>query len=150
MGEEVIKALESVVRLGSLLLTQAIEKGQLTPTQIIACDGLVKPWAPGPFTKGDVRTEGGQTWKCVQSHDSTATPDWTPTNTRALWVPYHTTDPTRAKPYIAPTMAEDAYNTGECMIWTDGTVRRAKQDSVVHDPDTLPAAWETVELTLEV
>lgn len=57
MDEKVIKALESIVRLGAILLTQAIEKEQLTPTQVIACDGLVKPWAPGPFKRGDVRTE---------------------------------------------------------------------------------------------
>lgn len=150
MDEKVIKALESIVRLGAILLTQAIEKEQLTPTQVIACDGLVKPWAPGPFKRGDVRTEGGQTWKCAQSHDSTSSPDWTPSSQRALWVPFHTTDPAAARPYIAPTMAEDAYNKGECMTWNDGTVRRAKQDGVVHDPDVLPDAWETVEKPMEV
>lgn len=150
MAADVIKALESVVRLGSILMAQAVEKEQLTPTQIIACEGLVRPWSPGKFVKGDVRTEGGQTWKCVQAHDSAASPEWTPTNTRALWVPYHTTDPATAKPYIPPTMAEDAYNTGECMIWTDGTVRRAKRNAVVHDPAALPEAWETVTPAKEV
>lgn len=150
MDKKIIKALEGVVRLGSILLTQAVAAEQLTPTQVIACDGLVKPWAPGKFERGDLRTEGGQTWKCVQAHDSTDTPDWTPTTQRALWVPYHTADPAAARPYIAPTMAEDAYNKGECMIWTDGTVRRSKQDGTVHDPDVLPSAWETVELPAEV
>ena len=129
MEEKIIKALESVVRLGSILLTQAVEKEQLTPTQVIACDGLVKPWAPGPFTRGDVRTASSQ---------------------RALWVPFHTTDPTEARPYIAPTMAEDAYQKDEVMLWTDGTVRRSKQDGVVHGPDVLPDAWETVEQPMEV
>ena len=132
MEEKIIKALESVVRLGSILLTQAVEKEQLTPTQVIACDGLVKPWAPGPFTRGDVRTER------------------TPSSQRALWVPFHTTDPTEARPYIAPTMAEDAYQKDEVMLWTDGTVRRSKQDGVVHGPDVLPDAWETVEQPMEV
>ena len=55
-----------------------------------------------------------------------------------------TTDPEKARPYIAPTMAEDAYNKGECMIWTDGTIKRANRDGVVHDPDILPVAWDTV------
>ena len=31
-----------------------------------------------------------------------------------------------------------------CMIWTDGTIKRANRDGVVHDPDILPVAWDTV------
>ena len=146
MDKTIIKAMESVVRLGVILMAKAVENEQLTPTQIIACDGLVKPWVPGQFKRGDIRTDGGQTWKCVQDHDSTQNPAWTPEATRALWVPFHTKDPAQARPYIQPTMAEDAYYTGECALWTDGKVKRANRDAVVHDPDTLPEAWDDMEV----
>ncbi len=137
-------ALESAVYLNRILLNNAAKAGSLTPTQIVACDGLVEPWAPGGFAAGDIRSEGGHIWHCIQGHDSTGNPEWKPTNARALWAPYHTTDPAKARPYIAPTMAEDAYNKGECMVWTDGNVYRCKRDATVHDPATLPDAWELV------
>lgn len=139
---DIIKTLESVVRLGRILMEKSLAEDKLTATEIIACDGLVMPWSPGKYAVGDVRTEAGQTWKCVQAHDSSATPDWTPTATRALWVPYHTKDPKQARPWVAPTMAQDAYYTDEVMLWTNGHVMRAKQDAVVHDPGVLPGAWE--------
>ena len=137
-------ALESTVYLNRILLGNAVKAGSLTPTQVMACDALVEPWAPGVFEAGDVRADGGQIWRCAQGHDSTNNPGWSPVNSRALWVPYHTTDPAKARPYIAPTMAEDTYNKGECMIWTDETVRRALRDGITHGPDVLPDAWELV------
>lgn len=140
-------ALESAVYLNRILLESAVKAGSLTPTQIVACDGLVEPWAPGVFVPGDVRSDEEQIWRCIQGHDSSNNPSWKPDNTRALWVPYHTTDPAKARPYIAPTMADDAYNKGECMVWTDGTVKRSKRDAVVHGPDVLPDAWETVTIS---
>lgn len=138
------KGLESAVRLNRILMESAMKAGSLTPTQIIACDGLVEDWAPSVFEAGDVRNEGSQTWRCIQGHDSTTTPDWTPTKSRALWVPYHSKDPAHARGYVAPTMAEDTYNKGECMVWTDGTIQRALRDSVDRGPDILPDAWELV------
>ena len=142
-------ALESAVYLNRILLNNAAKAGSLTPTQIVACDGLVEPWAPGGFAAGDIRSEGGHIWRCIQGHDSTGNPEWKPTNARALWAPYHTTDPAKARPYIAPTMAEDAYNKGECMIWTDENIYRCRQDATVHGPDTLPDAWEQVMPNLD-
>lgn len=137
-------ALESTVYLNRILLGNAVKAGSLTPTQVMACDALVEPWAPGVFAVGDVRSDGGQIWRCAQGHDSSENPGWSPVNSRALWVPYHTTDPAKARPYIAPTMAEDTYNKGECMVWTDETVRRALRDGITHGPDVLPDAWELV------
>lgn len=136
--------LEGAVYLNRILLDSAVKAGSLTPTQVVACAALVEPWAPGAFEVGDVRTDGGQIWRCVQGHDSTNNPTWAPINSRALWVPYHTTDPSKALPYIAPTMAEDAYNKDECMVWTDGNVYRCKRDATVYDPAALPDAWELV------
>ena len=138
------KGLESAIRLNRILMNSSIQSGALTPTQIIACDGLVEDWAPGAFTVGAVRNHAGQTWECCQAHDSAANPDWAPGAVPALWRPYHSSDPAYARPYVAPSGAHDAYQTGEVMLWSDGQIYRAKQDALVYAPDVLPDAWEVV------
>lgn len=47
--------------------------------------------------------------------------------------------------YVRPSSAADAYNTGERITWTDGTIREAARDGVDWDPDTAPQDWELVE-----
>ena len=136
--------LESAIRLNRILMQQTLQAGKLTPTQIIACDGLVEEWAPGTYKVGDVRNYAGQTWRCCQDHDSTQTTDWTPAAAPSLWAVYHAADPAHARPWVAPTGAHDAYQAGEVMVWTDGKTYLCKQDSTVHDPATLPAAWEVL------
>ena len=137
-------ALEAVVRRARLALAEDIKADKLTATEIIRDSGLVPEWTPGAYAVGDVRNHGVQTWRCAQAHDSTASPDWSPGAVAALWAPYHAADPRYARPWIAPTGAQDAYQTGECMVWTDGQVYRCLQDAVVHDPGVLPVAWEVV------
>lgn len=143
-----LEALESAVRLNRMVLLEKITAGDLTPTQVIACDGLVEAWTPGVYTVGEARRHRGQTWRCCQGHDSTANPAWAPgaEGTEALWAAYHTMDPARARPWVAPTGAHDAYQTGECMVWSSGAVYRCTADGVVHGPDTRPEAWEAVEI----
>lgn len=136
--------LESAIRLNRILMQQTLQAGKLTPTQIIACDGLVDEWAPGVYKVNDVRNYAGQTWRCCQDHDSTQTTDWTPTAASSLWAAYHSTDPAHARPWVAPTGAQDAYQAGEAMVWTDGKTYLCKQDNTVHDPAALPAAWEAL------
>lgn len=127
-----------------MVLSEKLAAGDLTPTQVVACDGLVEDWTPGVYAAGDTRRHGGQTWKCCQGHDSTGNPGWIPGEAPALWTPYHTTDTNRARPWVAPTGAHDAYQTGEVMRWTDGKVYRCAQDATVHGPEELPAAWAAV------
>ena len=115
---------------------------------VIEAAPLLKPWAAGSmeapvsYAAGDVRTDENQPWKCVQAHTHHGEPGWNPAAMRALWAPYHATKKEYALPWVQPTNATDAYNTGEWMIWTDGLVYKALRDAVVHDPDVLPDAWE--------
>lgn len=138
------KGLESAIRLNRILMGASIKAGNLTPTQIIACDGLVEDWTPGNYAVDDVRNYNGQTWRCCQAHDSTSSPDWAPGAVAALWAPYHASEAAYARPWTAPTGAHDAYQSGEVMVWTDGATYQCKQDATVHDPDTLPTAWELI------
>ena len=115
------------------------------PDDVIADAALLRPWTPGDYAAGDVRVQDGYPYKCCQAHDSTDNPDWDPATNRALWVPYHAKSPKWGLPYVAPTGAHDAYQTGEYMIWTDGQIYRCNTDNTVWGPDTLPDVWEVVQ-----
>lgn len=109
---------------------------------VIADMALLLPWEPGNYAVGDVRTHGGQPWRCCQAHDSTGNDAWAPGAVPALWAPYHATSAKWAQSWVAPTGAHDAYQAGEYMVWTDGQIYRCKADATVHGPDALPSAWE--------
>ena len=112
------------------------------PDDVIADAALLQPWVPGNYTTGDVRVQNSYPYKCCQAHDSTDNPDWDPATNRALWVPYHATTAKWALPYVAPSGAHDAYQTGEYMIWSDGQTYRCNTDNTVWGPDTLPDVWD--------
>lgn len=112
------------------------------PDDVIADAALLQPWVPGNYTTGDVRVQDGYPYKCCQAHDSSNNPDWDPVTQRALWVPYHAKTAKWALPYVAPSGAHDAYQTGEYMIWSDGQIYRCNTDNTVWGPDTLPDVWD--------
>lgn len=140
MTEKTLRALESVIRHSKLTFDPA----RLTPTQVIACDGLVEEWTPGAYAVGDVRNYAGQTWRCCQAHDSAGNPDWPPDKVPALWAAYHSGSAARARPWVQPTGAHDQYQTGEYMIWTDGLTYQCLQDTS-YSPADQPAAWAQAE-----
>lgn len=129
---------------GTLLARQARARAKevdAATNEVIDLTPLLKPWAPGNHVVGDIITYDGQPRRCVQGHDSTDNPDWSPTGAPALWAPYHATDRAHALPWVPPTGAHDAYQAGEYMAWQDGAVYRCKVDATVHGPDALPTAW---------
>ena len=109
---------------------------------MIADAALLQPWTPGNYAAGDVRVQNSYPYKCCQAHDSSNNPDWDPVTQRALWVPYHAKTAKWALPYVAPTGAHDAYQSGEYMIWPDGQIYRCNTDNTVWGPDTLPDVWD--------
>ena len=104
---------------------------------------MARLWTPGAYAVGDVRVYGGIPYRCVQAHDSTQNPDWTPDATPALWMQYHGTSPETARPWVAPAGAHDVYRTGECMIWTDGQMYKCLQNTNF-SPVEYAQAWEAV------
>ena len=113
---------------------------------------LLKPWKAGTrenpmaYIENDVRTMDNQPWRCVQAHVHYGEPGWDPASARALWSPYHATKREYALPFVSPTQAQDAYQTGEWMLWTDGKRYLAKRDGVDRGPDVLSDAWEVETL----
>lgn len=95
---------------------------------------------------GDIRLALGQPWKCRQAHDTETYPDITPDGEawRTFWIPFHGSTKETALPFVAPTMAEDMYKSGEYMVWTDGQTYKCVSDTNF-SPEDYPEAWEVIE-----
>lgn len=136
--------LTKLYAIGKLAARQArTEAPHAAANDVIDMVPLLKPWSPGVKTAGMVEVYEGYPYKCVQDHDSTGNESWNPADAPSLWANYHATDAAHALPYVQPTGAHDAYQTGEYAKWKDKVVR-CKADGTVHDPDTLPGSWEAV------
>lgn len=124
---------------------RAIEK-ELDGTTVIANEALVPEWRQGKYeTVGAPVQYKGQLYKVWQSHDSTSNPDWNPADAVSLFDIYHTKDPAKAKPYMAPQGTRGVYATGEAMIWTDGAVYISTMDANDKTPENYPQGWEKYE-----
>lgn len=109
---------------------------------VITLTPLLREWSEGKYQKDDIVKYLGAPYKCVQAHDSSGNATWNPSGARSLWSNYHATTPENALSWYQPTGAHDAYNQGECMVWTDGNTYRAKKNAVTYGPDAVPQAWE--------
>lgn len=134
-------ALESLVRYAQSRLTAEAQAAD-DKTLAISCAGLFRPWKPGKYEAGDIRTKDGVPYECMLGHDGTTNPDWT-IDVRTLWKPYHSRQAKWALPFVQPTGAHDMYKEGEYMIWTDGNIYLANQDTS-YSPDDYPQAWTEV------
>lgn len=112
--------------------------------EVNAYTAAVREWKEGAYVVGDVRMYQGAPYKCVQAHDSTGNPDWTPEKTPALWMQYHGTSRETARAWVAPSGAHDMYRSGEWMIWTDGSAYECLSDTV-YSPDQYAQAWKKSE-----
>lgn len=112
----------------------------------IRVSGLYEPWAAGKYEVGDIRNAGGQTWECFQAHDNATYPDIKPGSAAwfTFWRPLHGKSPETARPFVPVQGAHDMYHAGEYMVWTDGSIKRATQDTPYSPADYAPA-WENVE-----
>lgn len=117
----------------------------MTGTEIIAAEIAVPDFdAQKDYSACPVGTpvaDEGQVWKLIQPHNA-ANYSGRPSTLRALWGLCHTTDPTKAKPWVDAYGTSGMYMKGECYKAADGKVYRCKQDNCVHDAAALPSAWE--------
>lgn len=126
-----------------MAMDAAVEAAREDTAAINRVATLVRPWRPGAYAVGDVRVYGGIPYRCVQAHDSTQNPAWTPDATPALWMQYHGTTPETARPWVAPAGAHDIYRAGEYMIYTDGRMYKCLQNTDF-SPAEYAQAWEAV------
>lgn len=119
----------------------------LSGTEIIAREVSAPPYDPvkdySAWPVGAPVTDGGQVWLLIQPHNA-AHYGGRPAEQRALWGLAHTTDPARAKAWVAPFGTSGVYMAGECYKDADGTVWRCKADNTVHDAAAYTAGWVRV------
>lgn len=87
--------------------------------------------------------DDGQVWLLIQPHNA-AHYGGRPAEQRALWGLAHTTDPARAKAWVAPFGTSGVYMAGECYKDAGGAVWRCKDNNTVHDAAAYPAGWVRV------
>lgn len=118
----------------------------LTDDVQLQISGIYDVWAPGSYAVGDIRNHDGQTWECFQAHDNATYPDIKPDSAAwfTFWRPLHGKSPETARPFVPVQSAHDMYRAGEYMVWTDGSIKRATQDTSYSPADYAPA-WENVE-----
>ncbi len=109
---------------------------------------IIRPWAEGAHAVGEVRMYEDVPYQCVQAHDSTGNPGWTPDATPALWMQYHGTTPETARAWVQPTGAHDQYRAGEYVVFglarSVGQVYRCMADTT-YSPAEYAAAWREIE-----
>ena len=132
-------------RADALSLREKAISGNVTDTQIIDKEEAIPTWSNDKdYTKAVAGTpvaHEGQIYGLIQPHNASHYPNTTPAMLQALWRVKHTTNPNKAKPWVKPTSTSDMYLKGECMIWSDGSVRRANRDTP-YSPDENPSDWE--------
>lgn len=133
--------LEALVRYAQGNLTQEAKAAE-DKTLAISCAALFRAWEPGTYKAGDIRTDGDTPYECILDHDSIVNPDWD-ISTRTLWRPYHSRKAEWALPFIHPTGAHDAYQSGEYCIY-NGQVYRSVADGNAYSPEEYPGNWEAV------
>lgn len=141
--------LEAIVKTAQATFMTEVTDGKKSGTEIIDCEALISPWkkegpkGDGIHPVGEVCAHDGQIWKCCQEHNTNNNPDIEPGKNPAHWVPYHTKDPKKAKPFVQPTMAEDAYYKDEVCLWEDGKVYRSILEAAnTKNPADYPAGWQ--------
>lgn len=143
--------LKTMRAIGGLMARQArnrVTEADIQNNEVIDLGPLLSSWKAGTASEtvsykvGDVRTYGGQIWKCVQAHDHHGEPGWEP-GAVSMWGAYHATDAEHALPWVQPTGAHDMYKAGEYMIYTDGVTYRAKIDTA-YSPEEYAQAWEAL------
>lgn len=91
------------------------------------------------------KSTAGRVVRLIQIYDSNnylhedGTP-WEPEELPAQWRFVWSTDPAKAKPFIASSTSY--YNKGDCCLNAAGEPRRSKIDVNVYDPDVSPQFWE--------
>lgn len=112
--------------------------------EVNAYTAAVREWKEGAYVVGDVRMYQGAPYKCVQAHDSTGNPLWSPEHAPALWMQYHGTSRETARAWVSPSGAHDMYKAGEWMLWTDGAAYECLMDTA-YSPTEYAQAWKKGE-----
>lgn len=135
-----LKKLQAV---GAMVARQARAKAAEDPeaaNDIIDMAPLLKQWREGSWARNDVCVYDGLPYWCMQEHDSTGNPMWSPAYDTALWALYHGRDAAHALPFKAE--GHNPYHKGNWMIWTDGYRYCSNMENNVWTPEGYPQGWD--------
>lgn len=141
--------METLRRQGKASALALREKApEMTGTQLIAEEDFIPDFDPtkdySKWPVGSPVRDEGQVWVLIQPHNA-AHYEARPSGNRAMWGLAHTTDPNKAKPYVAPYGTSGLYANGECMRWKDGFVYRCiAPQPTEYTPESYPEYWEKV------
>ena len=93
--------------------------------------------------------DGDQVYTILQAHTPANNPGMRPADLPAIYSIKHTTDPARAKPYVAPNGTSGMYMTGDCCTY-EGHIWRSGQDNNVWVPGTPGVKWDDLGPAEEV
>lgn len=123
------------------------EAANLTGTQIIDREMAIPAFDPqrdySSFPAGAPVSDGGQVWLLIQPYNA-AHFVGRPADLRALWGLAHTTNPARAKTWVAPLGESGLYLKDECYKDEDGVVWRCLAERTNFRADEYQAHWEEV------
>ena len=118
--------------------------GTADGTEVIANEACVPTWTMKDYSAvpvGSPYQYEGQLYKLWQQHDATGQVDWSPDKAVSLWDIYHTTDPAKAKPYVAPQGTRGMYQIGD-VCTEGGIIYRSTIDNNVWQPSAYPQGWK--------
>ena len=123
--------------------------GEADGTVLIAAEEQIPTWRQRDYTDVPIGTPykyADQVYKLWQAHDATNQPDWTPDKAVSLWDICHTTDPTKAKPYVAPQGTRGMYQIDD--VCTEGSkLYRSTMENNVWEPSAYPQGWEEIDIS---
>ena len=125
----------------------------MTGTAIIAEQGHIPAWRDDAvYTATHVGypvQDGDQVYTIIQPHTPAHNPGFRPADLPAIYSIKHTTDPKRAKPYMAPNGTSGAYMKDDCAV-DGGRVYRSTIDNNVWKPSDYPTGWDDLGEVEEV
>ena len=125
-------------------LNLAVRAPEMTGTAIIAEQDHVPVWNENAVYKvehiGFPVQDDDQVYTILQPHTPAHNPGSRPADLPAIYSIKHTTDPAKAKPYMAPNGTSGMYMTGDCCTY-NGRVWCSDQDNNIWVPGTVGVKW---------
>lgn len=126
---------------------------EMTGTAIIAEQGHIPAWREDAVYEakhvGFPLQHESQVYTLIQPHTPAHNPGVFPKDLPAIYSIKHTTDPKRAKPYMAPNGTSGMYMTDDCCTHNDH-VWCSEQDNNVWAPGTPGVKWKDLGTVEEV
>lgn len=125
----------------------------LDGTALIAEEDHIPAWREDAVYTADMVgwpvQDAGQIYTILQAHTPANNPGVRPADLPAIYSRQNTSDPARAKPWMAPAGTSGVYLIGNCAV-DEGHVWRSAIDNNVWRPTEYPAGWEDLGTVEEV